>query len=123
MNDKNVDFQSLLWKSVNRQDIYRIKEQILRTLSDMNLSVSRLILFGSRSREDFKSYSDYDILIVTNAGLHLQEKMRVFKKLREDLACLGFDVDIILKSEKEVDYYMTKCGSVVRNALREGITL
>jgi predicted nucleotidyltransferase len=123
MNDRNIDLDSELYNTLNKQDIYRIKEQILKTLRDMDLSVDRLILFGSRSRQDFRSHSDYDILVVAHGDLHIKEKMRVFKKLREDLAGLGFDVDIILKSEKEIDYYMTKCGSVVRNALREGIIL
>ena len=123
MNEKDIDFEGKLWKLVDKQHIYKIKEQILKTLMDMNLSVRRVILFGSRTRGDFTPHSDYDVLIVTHIDLHVEEKMRVFKKLREDLARLGFDVDIILKSEKEVDYYMTKCGSIVRNALREGITL
>ncbi len=123
MNEEDFNLKNRFEESVDKQDIYSIKEQILKTLMDIGLSASRLILFGSRGRGNYSSRSDYDILVVTHKDLNVEEKMRIFKRLREDLAGLGFDVDVILKSEKEVAYYMTKCGSVVRNALREGVTL
>jgi predicted nucleotidyltransferase len=72
MNDRNIELDGELFNSLNRQDIYRIKEQIVKTLQEMDLSVGRLILFGSRSRQDFKSYSDYDILVVTHSDLHIK---------------------------------------------------
>lgn len=123
MNEKDFNLENSFEELIDKQDVYRIKEQILKTLIDIALAANRLILFGSRGRGDYSSRSDYNILVVTHKDLNVEEKMRIFKKLREDLAGLGFDVDVILKSEKEAAYYMTKCGSVVRNALREGVTL
>lgn len=108
---------------MDKQIIYQIKERILKTLTGMNLSANRLILFGSRARGNFSAYSDYDILVVINTDLQIQEKMSISKMVREDLARLGFDVDVIIKSESEVAYYATKYGSVVRNALKEGVAL
>lgn len=49
--------------------------------------------------------------------------MRISKSIREYLAKSGIDVDIIIKSDNEVDILRDKPGSIVRNALKEGIAL
>lgn len=83
----------------------------------------RIILFGSRARDDFSERSDYDILIVLRKSITFEEKMRLLARLRNQLAHKGIDADIILKSTDEVEYYKDKIGSVVRTALREGVAI
>ena len=100
-----------------------MKQQILATLSKMDISVKRIILFGSRARGEFEKYSDYDIFIVTEKTFSFQEKMAISEKIRDGLVKLRIASDIIMKSEEEVEYYQSKIGSVVREALKEGVIL
>ena len=87
------------------------------------LDYEKIILFGSRARDDFSEGSDYDILIIVQKSLAIEEKMRLLARLRKELAKKGIDADIIIKSNDEVEYYRDKIGSVVRTALKEGVAL
>jgi predicted nucleotidyltransferase len=99
----------------------KIQEVIKQTFND--LDYERIILFGSRARDDFSEGSDYDILIIVQKSLAIEEKMRLSGRLRKELAKKGIDADIIIKSSDEVEYYKDKIGSVVRTALKEGVAL
>lgn len=97
------------------------KKLILDVLS--SIRYSRVILFGSRARGDATKWSDYDLLVVMNEELTSPQKMTVAGSLRSTLAARGIYADIILRSDKEIDYYKNKIGSVVREALKEGVVL
>ncbi len=99
-----------------------IKDNIFEILHNAGVSAS-IILFGSRAREDFTKFSDYDILIVTDKTFEIKDKMNLSKKIREYLAIAGFDVDVIIKSDAEIQFFRDKPGSIVRSALKEGIAL
>jgi len=87
------------------------------------LDYEKIILFGSRAKGEFSEVSDYDILIIVQKNLAIEEKMRLLVRLRKELAKKGIDADIIIKSKDEVEYYKDKIGSVVRTALKEGVAL
>ena len=75
----------------------------LRVLAPENrLSIFRFILFGSRARGNFTSSSDWDVMVITRQGFSVEEKMYYSKRIREKLAQLGIDGDVLLKSESEV---------------------
>jgi predicted nucleotidyltransferase len=97
----------------------KIQELIKQTFND--LDYERIILFGSRARDDFSKGSDYDILVIVERTLSIEEKMRLSARLRKEFAQKGIDADIILKSHDEVEYYRNKIGSLVRTALKEGV--
>ena len=99
----------------------KISELVEKTIGNRNCE--KIILFGSRARGEFKERSDYDILVIVKVLLSIKEKMRLTGLLRKELAKRGIDADIIIKSGDEINYYKEKIGSVVRNALKEGITL
>ncbi len=99
----------------------KIERMLKETLQ--NLNYEKIILFGSRARGDFSEESDYDILIVLQDSISIREKMESSAKLRREIAKMGIDADIIIKSREEVEYYKNKIGSIVRNALREGVAL
>lgn len=107
----------------NNIEIHFIKEYILRTIKDLGASTHKIILFGSRARKDFTSLSDYDVLIITDKPFEITKKMSVSKNIRQYLACSGIDVDVIIKSDNEVEFLKDKPGSLVRNALKEGVAL
>ncbi|MBA7497351.1 hypothetical protein ES704_00079 [subsurface metagenome] len=82
-----------------------------------------IILFGSRARGDSSEKSDYDFMIIMKNKLIAREKIKLSSLLRKKLAKKGIDADLVIKSKDELNYYRTKIGSVVREALKEGITL
>ena len=99
----------------------KIKRMLKETLR--NLNYEKIILFGSRARKDFSEESDYDILIILQDSISIKKKMRLSAKLRREIAKMGIDADIIIKSREEVEYYENKIGNIVRSALREGVAL
>lgn len=101
--------------------IKNLKQIITNSFPDVN--IEKIILFGSRARNDFNKDSDYDILIVIKNSISQKEKIRLTLKIRQEFANNLIDADIILKQNKEIEYYKDKIGSVVKNALEEGILL
>jgi uncharacterized protein len=99
-----------------------IKAKIFEILQNAGTS-ARIILFGSRAREDYTKFSDYDILLITDRTIEIKEKMNLSKKIREYLAKAGFDVDVIIKSDAEVQFLREETGSIIKSALKEGIAL
>lgn len=104
-------------------DIATLKKQIMDSLDDMGISFESIILFGSRARGDYNEDSDYDILIVTEETFPFKKKMQISKEIRTRLAKLRISSDIIIKSINEFEYFRNKIGNVVREAIREGVTL
>jgi len=82
-----------------------------------------IILFGSRARGDSSKNSDYDFMIIMKNNLIPREKIKLSSLLRKKLAKKGIDADLVIKSKDEIYDYKTKIGSVVKEALKEGIAL
>jgi len=101
--------------------IEEIKAEILRSLKDV--SVKRIVLFGSRARGDYSTFSDYDFLIITRETLTIKEKMKATGEIRRALARFHIAADIIINSEEEVELKKNKIGCVTRYALKEGVTI
>ena len=104
-------------------DIKKIKETIIKVLNNSGVKVKNIVLFGSRARDDFSKYSDYDLLIITEKTFTIEEKMEIFKKVNQALAKLLIPSDIIIKSMEEVEHLKYQIGVVVREALKEGVEI
>ncbi len=104
-------------------DIERIKAIISTALEYDGIDTFKIYLFGSRARGDFSTASDWDILIVISKTLGIKEKIKLFTKLNRLLAKEKYNVDIVIKSVEEVNYYKSKIGHIVRNALHEGVLI
>jgi predicted nucleotidyltransferase len=107
----------------DQAEIEMIKEIISVTLKSEGIDTFQVYLFGSRARGDFSPHSDYDILIVSKKQPGIKEKIKLFTRLRRLLAAKRYNVDIIIKSNDEVNYYKNKIGHIVRSALKEGILI
>ena len=92
-------------------------------LSQENLTLKEIILFGSRARGDFDPKSDYDILIIIKKTIPISEKIRISEIMNSYLVEHLIPSDIIIKSIDEVEYYKNKIGHVVREALKEGVVI
>jgi uncharacterized protein len=102
---------------MNQRTVARIKS-VLSTVNHENA-----ILFGSRAKGTAKAGSDYDILLIMKRRIDHVEKMRISSFLRRELAKIGIDADILIKSKTEIEYYKDKIGNVTRAALEEGIAI
>lgn len=85
--------------------------------------VDKILLFGSRARNDFNILSDYDILIILADEIQMNDRINLSTSIRKQFAEAGIDADIILKSRAEADYYQNKTGSIVKAAMKEGVVL
>ena len=105
------------------KEIEVIKQQVLEALDELGISPKKVILFGSMARGEATYDSDCDLLIITGEEYSGREKIKISERIRDRLARLHIPSDIIVSSEREVEYLKDRVGSVVREALREGVPL
>ena len=105
---------------MNNGTIYsRIRETV-----QFCLPGSRIVLFGSRARGDYDSFSDYDLLIVTPTTFDAQDKIQWSSRLdRAIVEAIQAPVDILFHSEEEVRQKQELPGNIIRSAIREGVAL
>jgi len=84
---------------------------------------SRVLLFGSRARQNYSDTSDYDFLIITKEAIDVERK-RLYKSiLRKKLAKQKIPADILIQSEEEIQEKKLIIGHIVREIIREGILI
>jgi len=99
----------------------KMKPLIIKSLLELGVSVRRIILFGSRASGKAGKLSDYDFLIVTEKTYPIPQKMILSKRIREELSF--YPIDVIIKSEDEVNKQKDKIGTLVREVLNEGVEI
>jgi predicted nucleotidyltransferase len=100
-----------------------IKQIILETLSSLSVSVSNVILFGSRARKDFKEDSDWDLLIVIDDTVTREIKKEIAHLIRRNLAQENILSDVIIKTKEEIKDLKHRKFSIVRSAFEEGVPI
>lgn len=100
-----------------------IKRTIEKIFEEKDIKIQKIILFGSRGRKDYKKGSDWDLLIVTEKNLERSQKLELSHLIRKRLADEFIPCDVLIKSNQEVEERKNMIGSVIRSALREGISL
>lgn len=80
----------------------------------------RIVLFGSRARQDADSRSDLDLLVVERG---LQDRYAELVRLSEALAGLILPVDLLVIGEEDFEQWSRTPGSVYHAARREGRVL
>ncbi len=81
----------------------------------------RVILFGSRARDDAGPHSDVDLLVVMPDGIG--DERQVTLEIRRALRDLPVAKDIVVTTPEEIERRGDLVGTVLRPALREGKTL
>jgi uncharacterized protein len=102
----------------NQRVIQNIKRTILQVFPD-----SRIILFGSRARDDYETDSDYDILIIIKDEIGQELKLPYRTQIRKALLEQEIFSDILIQSQKEVEVKKNLTGHIIKTALLEGVTL
>ncbi len=101
---------------MQNKDLDNIKENIQSILPD-----SQIILFGSYARGDYDKKSDYDILVIVKENLSTKDKRYYASLIAKKLA--AYPLDIIVKTQEDAINYSDKTGSIVKEALNEGIII
>ncbi len=100
-----------------------IENIVRKILNENDLTVIRIILFGSRARADFDETSDWDVLVVIDRELAFPEKHSLITKIQRELAQEKIPNDIIIKSENQFREMKDLPGNISFYANSEGHVL
>jgi uncharacterized protein len=102
------------------------KPQILNTIKSVAQQTfpdCKVILFGSRARDDYDEDSDYDILVIIEKTMAPTDKMPFKTIIRKELLKYRIFSDILIQSEKEIEIKKQLTGHIIRTIMREGLPL
>jgi len=80
----------------------------------------RIVLFGSRARGDYRSTSDFDLLIIRYSDKPRYARAGVYYR---SLASLPAEVEVLVYTPEEVEEWKNVPEAFLTTALREGVTL
>ncbi len=100
-----------------------ILEKLKSILTKLDIKYSKILLFGSRARGDFREESDWDFLIVLKKPLDARAKKElwfdIYKKLHEFYPFISFD--IVLKDTESFEEEKTIANTISNEVYLEGI--
>lgn len=99
----------------------RIKNIIESVLKDF--TIDKIVLFGSRARNENEIDSDYDILISVSDVLTRAEEMRLENIISKELAKIDIAADVIVRKDKYIAEAKNEIGNVISYAIEEGVAL
>lgn len=97
--------------------------EVIRSQVNSVLPAEMILLFGSRVRGDFKSASDYDIMIVTKETFDGRKKIKFCASIAKLLAYNGIDADVLMNSEDEIKKKRELKGHIVRTIMKEAVAI
>ncbi len=89
-------------------------------IESRGLNISKIILFGSRARGDFRPDSDWDFIIILEEELEQKERRRITGEIYRKLAKLDDSCEIIIKSSSKFDKQKNITGTVSCDAHNQG---
>ncbi len=82
---------------------------------------TRIVLFGSRVRNESQENSDIDLLVIQdNSNVKQQSRRKKMAQLTRELSKFSIPTDILLYSQEEVDTWCNSINHIIARALREG---
>jgi len=100
-----------------------ISEKIKSIFNDLNFEYSRILMFGSRARGDFRAESDWDFFIIFKKPIDARTKkelwLDVYKKLHEFYPFISFD--IVLKDAESFEEEKTIVNTISNEVYLEGV--
>ena len=99
------------------------------TLSIIKQTASKIIpgckvlLFGSRARNDNDNESDYDFLVISDKTLDTQIKRSLKSILRKELARYKIPADVFVFSQEEINNKKEITGHIIKQILIEGVAI
>ena len=104
-------------------DRERIIKRIKEILKELNIEYSRIIVFGSKAREDYDEGSDWDFLLVLKKPMGAKTKnnlwLKIYKRFHESFPLTS--VDIILKDIESFEREKEVANTISNEVYQEGI--
>ena len=96
-------------------NMYGIRENLYNEMLELfkKENISKVILFGSRSRKDYKNNSDIDLAVIFNNEDN-DNYIKLFTKLEELNTLYKFDV---------IDFYKITNNKLKEEILKDGICI
>lgn len=98
--------------SENRGMLTRVVEYLVK-----KMNVKAVILFGSRARGDWKSWSDYDILIIANFKEKYLDRLKIVMEILDNIS---LEIEPHPYTLDEALEMLKKGNPIIVNALEEG---
>lgn len=98
--------------SPNEPDIDVLVKEIVELVHPL-----RIILFGSRARNEAKSDSDIDLLIVMPEGTH---RRKAAQYLYRNIRGIKVPYDLIVATPRDLELHQADIGLIYISVLREG---
>jgi len=98
-----------------------IKRILLNILKD--ISYKQIILFGSRATGNNREDSDYDVLVIVDDKFNMEEIRKIECNIRKEMATHLIDIDILVRTEKMINKYAKVSGTVIYEAMKEGVLI
>ncbi len=102
-----------------------MKEKIKKIIQD-NLNgytLEKVILFGSRARQDFDNDSDYDVLVIIKEEPDWITRENLCSLIRKIMARENINIDILIRSSNYIETAQYEQGNIINNAIEEGIEM
>ncbi len=96
---------------------------IIKETASRILPGCKVLLFGSRARQDFAIDSDYDFLVITQENFDIRKKRTLQAMLRRELAKFKIPADVLIQSEEEIKIKKEINGHILKQVLKEGVAL
>ncbi len=81
------------------------------------IRLDRIIAFGSRISGDALKDSDLDLMVVVPENAH---RRKTAQEIYMNLIGVGFPVDVIVVTSKDIEDYKDSVGVVIPTAISEG---
>ena len=94
----------------------RLLDEVTRRIV-ASVKPQRVLLFGSAARKHMSKDSDFDMLVVMRGPVH---RRQTAQKIYRNLHGTGIAVDIVVATEKDLEKYGTRAGTILKSALQEG---
>ena len=98
--------------SANRGMLTRVEEYLVK-----KMNVKAVILYGSRARGDWKSWSDYDILIIANFKEKYLDRLKIVMEILDNIS---LEIEPHPYTLDEALEMLKKGNPIIVNALEEG---
>lgn len=99
---------------------FKVKDKILEEIVKRilnKISAHKIILFGSRSRDDYTEDSDYDLLVVCNDDVDIK---KISKEIYAQFIGINKGIDVIVRPEKYIKKSLKHVNSFISSIIKEG---
>jgi len=108
---------------MDQKTAQKVEKQLKEIAEREDTRIDKVILFGSRAREDYRENSDVDLIIVSEDF----EDIKWYKRGREFQRQWDYDnlpaPEIICLTPQEFEERSQEVGDVVRKAHEEGVKI